>query len=199
MLVAAAIAKVQRGQQPSAAERKALREFEAEQEESRRWQYYATCPKSHYLLMSGRAAKVVLEQAERHGLPYPRLGKRKTPVDLAAVIRWLHDFLAAHKTRLAAPHTDDPLLAGGTSPALEDYRRERTKLARLERMQKEASLLPRDVVHQSLARWAGILRSAGEALSRQFGAEARQIMDEALDDAERDIQNFFSSPSPDDQ
>ena len=36
-----------------------------------------------------------------------------------------------------------------------------------------------------------IIRDAGEALQRQFGREAAEILMEALDDAEREIEQTF--------
>ena len=85
----------------------------------------------------------------------------------------------------------DPLLAGATSPALEEYRRERAILARLERLEREGDLLPRDATHNMLGRIAALLRDAGLTLQRQFGAEAHAILAEALDGAEREIAAHF--------
>ncbi len=79
------------------------------------------------------------------------------------------------------------MLAGANSPWLEWYRRERALLARIERRVKLGQLLPRDEVHEVLARIATILRTAGEALGREFGPEATEIFNKALDDAQRDI------------
>lgn len=82
----------------------------------------------------------------------------------------------------------DPLLAADTdSPALERYREERSQLARLDRLEREKTLLPRGDVHDGLSRLAHILRQAGETLQRQFGAEAAAVLNEALDDAGREI------------
>jgi hypothetical protein len=85
----------------------------------------------------------------------------------------------------------DPLLAGAVSPALEEYRRERAMLARLERLEREAELLPRDATHAMLAQVAALLRDAGLTLQRQFGPEAHAVLNEALDGAEREIATFF--------
>jgi hypothetical protein len=48
-------------------------------------------------------------------------------IDLPQVVRWLHDFLAANKLRLSAGESDDPMLSGANSPALERYRLARAK------------------------------------------------------------------------
>jgi len=185
-LAAAALRKVQAGQVPSSQERAALKRLEKAQEAQRRWRYYRTCPKKDYREMSGRSARVLIDQAKRYGMPIA--GRT---VDLAALLSWLHDFLATNSTRLNAPDSDDPMMGGVASPALERYREERAKLARLERLQKEGSLLPRDELHQAHGKMAAVIRSAGEILRRQFGPEAGDVMTEALDDVQREIDRAF--------
>ena len=139
----------------------------------------------HWRLMSGRQTKVLNEQAERYGIPF---GGRT--INLPNVVRALHDFLAANARKLAAE--DDEMLGSGVpSPALERYREERAKLARLDRLERERVLVPRDEVREGLGRIAAIIRSAGEALQRQFGASAVDLLYEALDDAQREIDQRF--------
>lgn len=75
----------------------------------------------------------------------------------------------------------------GDSPALEEYRRERAMLARLERLEREGQLVRRDVIHQHLTRFASAIRQAGEQLQKAFGADAGEILAEAIDDAEREL------------
>ena len=81
--------------------------------------------------------------------------------------------------------------AGNASPALERYREERAKLARLDRLEREGKLLARDRMHEGLGQIVSIVREALEILQRQFGAEAHALVDEALDDAERAIGALF--------
>jgi len=99
--------------------------------------------------------------------------------DLHAIHAW------RDAQRQAREPTVDPLLAGSASPALEEYRRERAKLARLDRLERERELIPRDQVHTLLGQIALVIRSAGETLQRTYGAEAQAILDEALDEADR--------------
>jgi phage terminase Nu1 subunit (DNA packaging protein) len=80
----------------------------------------------------------------------------------------------------------DPLLVGGErSDALERYRDERAKLARLDRLERERQLIPRDEIHGLLAEVAGLLRAAGDRLQKQFGRDAQDVLDNALDDVDR--------------
>ena len=81
------------------------------------------------------------------------------------------------------------------SPALERYREERALLARLDRLERERSLVPRDEVREGLGRIAARLKAVGEALNRQYGPEALEILLEAMDDVERDIDRSFGDGS----
>src|SRR4051812_23579848 len=155
---------------PPRKERAALTRHEKAKEEQLRWQYYRSIPQKHWRQMSGRQTKVINEQADRYGLP---IGGPF--IDLTKLARALHDFLAANALKLAKE--DDPLLEGGpSSPALERYREERAALARLDRLERESVLLPRDQVRESMGRVAAILRGAGDTLQRQFGAGAVEIL-----------------------
>ena len=192
-LVASAAQKVRAGQTLTRQERSALKKFESAKEEERRWQYYQTVPKRHYLEMSGRQTRTLHEQADLYGAPL-----RGPTIDLSAVIRWLHDFLAANRHKLASTDGEVPM-TGESSPALELWRQEKYRLARLERLEREQKLLPRDQVHDGLARLSGLLRVLGETLQRQFGAEAQQLFEEALDDYTREVGTLFGDGHDDTQ
>jgi len=47
-------------------------------------------------------------------------------------------------------------------------------------------------MRESLGRIAAILRGAGDALQRQFGPAALEVLYEALDDAEREVERVFN-------
>lgn len=191
-LAARALEKRRRGETPNSQELAALKRFERQEEERQRWEFYRTIPQKHWREMSGRQAKVLKEQAELYGIPF---GDRE--IDLPSVVQALHDFLARNARLLANAGEEnqdaDPLLVGSGSPALEEYRRERTRLVKLEREEREKTLLPRDLVHEGLGRIATILREAGETLQRQFGSDAHQLLNEALDDCQREIGAMVSA------
>jgi hypothetical protein len=183
-LVARAYRKVANREELTRREREALKRHEKEQEEKRRWQYYHSIPQKHWRQMSGRQAKVLIEQDERYGIPFGG-----ATVDLPKVIRAMHDFLADNAVKLA--RDDDPLMQGTGSPALERYREERAALARLDRLEREGVLLPREKARQAMGQVAAVVRGAGDALQRQFGPAAVEILYEALDDAQREIDRTF--------
>ena len=173
--------KLMAGQRPTRQEAAALGRQERKLEEERRWKYYESIPQKHWRTMSGRQAKVLAEQADRYGIPF---GGRE--VRLPDVVKALHNFLAEHAQALAKPE------AAEKSPAMEQFRRERARMARLERQQRENTLLPRQHVREGLERIAAVLRTAGEILERQFGRAAGEVIDEALDEAARQIDQLFA-------
>lgn len=183
-VVARAYQKVLARQELTEAEHKALKRHEKSKEERLRWQYYRSIPQKHWRTMSGRQTKVLNEQAVRYGIPFGGAA-----IDLPAVVKALHDFLADNAQKLA--RDDDVLLQGGNSPALERYREERAEIARLDRLERQRELLPRHEVKEALARVAMMFRGAGEALLRQYGTSAGEILFEAIDDAQQEIDRTF--------
>jgi hypothetical protein len=163
----------------------ALKRHEKEKEERLRWNYYGNIPQKHWREMSGRQTKVLNEQALRYGIPFGG-----ATINLPNVVRAFHDFLADNAVKLA--RDDDPLMQGVGSPALERYREERALIARLDRLEREARLIPRDEIRESLGRIAAILRGAGDGIQRRFGNEAVEMLHEALADAQREINRMFA-------
>ena len=190
-VVARAYKKVMAHEELTKQEERALRSHEKDKEERLRQKFYATIPQKHWKEMSGRQSKVLQEQAERYGIPFGG-----PTVNLPAVVRAFHDFLSDNAAKLA--REDDPLMQGSGSPALERYREERAAIARLDRLEREEALLPRDVVREALGRIAGILRGAGDTLLRLFGLEAGQVLYEALDDAGREVDRSLGTEDHDD-
>ncbi len=183
-LAADALRKIQLNQVPSSKETAALRRVKAADEEQKRWEFYGSIPKKHFREMSGRQTKQLHEQAERYGMR----GIGRT-IALPEFVKWVYDFLAKHAYKLSSE--DDPMMGGGNSPALEEYRRERTKLVRLERLEREGVLVHLANIHEEIIASAGIIRSAGEQLERKFGPEAKFILDQAIDNAEARINNLL--------
>jgi hypothetical protein len=156
--------------------------------DAERFRVYHTVPMRDYVAMSGRSHQVLKEQAARYGIPFT--GRT---ISLPAVIHAFHDFFAKHGHRLAASLSagdDDPLLSGPSSPALERYREARAELAKLDLSARRKDLLPRGEIHDKLMRLASILRTTGETLGRQFGAEAQAVLGGALDEFERECKSL---------
>jgi hypothetical protein len=186
-LAASALRKRAAGEMPTRQETAALKAVEREEEERKRWEYYESIPQKHWREMSGRQTKQLAEQAARHRIPF---GGRT--INLPDVVRALHDFLARNALKLAGSDDDDPRLAGTSSPALEEFRRHRARLAELEVSQQEGQLLVREVVHEALGQLAAVLRRAGELLDRKFGREAHKLLADALEEGRGTIDRLIA-------
>ena len=193
-LAQSARTKVRAGQKPNREELGAIRRIERQVEEERRQRYYATIPQKHWVRMAGRPWKILREQAERYGLPFGG-----AVIDLGAVVRALHDFLAKNCRALAtgaAAEGGDPMLDGPNSPALEEYRREKAIITRIQREALQRKTVTVDEMRGNLTLLSTILRNAGETLGRQYGAEAQEIVDEALDDFDGQVAEMFPAAPP---
>lgn len=179
-------AKLAAGKSMSRDEERAWKRHEKRERERHGAAAYEAIPKKLWEQWSGRQRKVLAEQAERYGIPFAN----KT-INLPAVVKALHDFLARNARRLLADPSGDALLSGEMTPALEQYRRARARLAELELEARKRSLLPRDEVHDRLARVAVILRGAGEAI-RKLDQESADVLDQALGDFEREIEDWMA-------
>jgi hypothetical protein len=100
----------------------------------------------------------------------------------SAVSIWVK-MQVAKEVAAAAPamsFESDEGFAFGTSPALEKYREERAKLARLDRLEREKKLVRRDSMKIMLSQIARMLRQTVELLQRDFGNEAAELLRDAL-------------------
>lgn len=173
-MAAKAHEKLKAGETPTQRELTALRAVERELEEKKRWDFYRSIPQKHWAKMSGRQPKVINEQAKRYGIPFDG-----AEVDLPAVVMAFHDFLADNAQTLAAAEEKQDT----RDRSLEiKMRRELLKLEK-----EEGTVVPREEVRQLLGHLAMILRQAGEALGRQYGADAQRVIEEALEDYRRVI------------
>ena len=108
--------------------------------------------------------------------------------DIEAIKAWRQARDDARKSR------DDALMDESvTSPALERYRAARAGLAELELLQRREQLIDREIMHQVLSRLAHFIREAGDKLAREYGSGAHEIVNEALDQYENVVDQFFDS------
>lgn len=154
-------------------------------------------PKKLWVQWSGRQYKILDEQAQRYGIP---VGEAK--IDLAAVAVWIHDLLAAHGRRILAGDSAseiwDDLEAGDeprefSSPALEKKREVEYQLRLRDLAERDGQLVSREHTRQGLALAAGIFKQFGDTLQRQFGSDALDLWNDALNDWERAIEAAFGN------
>lgn len=101
-------------------------------------------------------------------------------------------YLVAHSKQLVEKGSGDlaagdPLLSGENTPNLERYRGARADLAEMEVKRQEGNLLDRAVMREALGRAASHLRGAAKALERDFGDEAKRVLDDTLDEVGREF------------
>lgn len=168
-------------------ERAAYKRVEKLLEAERRQNVLTNLPIGEYCRYAKRRINVVREQGERYGLPV----SDKT-VSVPDLIEWLHDFLRDNCWKLkGAEAIDDPLLEGDPSDGLEEYRRESAKVKKLQRLQLERTLVPRQEIREVLDRTASTLSRLIEDLERKFGPDAADLAESALSGLEREIQSSF--------
>jgi len=184
----AALEKKHKGEQPTRDELAALRRFEEEREAEKRAKNFRSIRKGEWKEWSGRQIKVINEQAERYGLP---IGD--ATINLEQFVKAFHDFLAANARKLAGDDNDDPSLAGKTSPAMERKRQLECERLELQLKRDQGFWIERKIVHSCHNRIGEMLRVAGEAFLKQFGPAAQKILNDALDNCEREVNRLLAS------
>jgi hypothetical protein len=184
--------KAAAGERLTRVEAAALARQEKAEEERLRWRLLEAVPKKDYVAMSGRQQKVLDQQADRYGLT----ALRETKIPIPKLLRQFHDFLAKNWARFEKEIEGDAILLGGPekgSPAAERYRGYKADLAKLELEERQGELLPRGETRRGMLDVAGIIRTAGEQLDREFGPAAREVLDAALDEATAKIAQMFGA------
>jgi len=197
-LAANAREKQARGESPSHREAQALERNKRLQRDQLRLALIRSVPKKVYCQLTGRQPRTVNDQADKYGVPL-----RGDSVDLGAVVEWLHDFLAKHGRAIRSQSPDDLLLEGASQELKDEYirqqiveKRAKARLAELDLAQRAGELVTAASIHELLTRFASILRRKGEALQRRFGPDAQRIMDEGLDDCDRELDRYFPDAPP---
>lgn len=184
-LVVAALQKKNAGERITGEEREALKRWERKRDEDQRWKNYHKCPQKDFLLMSGRQAKQLRQQAARYGIPWD--GRF---INLPAFVKWVYDFLSKYARIIALADAEDLGTQTG-SPWQEKLREETYYIRRLDRQKREGELVDRHVMHDGLARMAVVFRKVGERLERRHGPEAFAIYEEGLKVMEHEIEQLF--------
>lgn len=109
------------------------------------------------------------------------------------VLIYLPDWLETHWLARLQPSDEDSDLepGAGGSPWLEEYRKQRARLAKLQYDQESKSVMPIDDVHRGYGLVAGHLRAA----LHQLCQDCRPRVDTALDDADAEVSQAFGQNS----
>jgi len=181
-LAASALRKKNTGEKPTARETTALRNIEKEREESLRWQYYESIPKKHWVEMSGRAHKILDDQADKFRLPL-----RGKTISLPKLAKAFHDFFATNKFAITAAEKEtDPLMLGSDdSPGLERYRLAKARHAELDLEERQGQLISVEVFRQLALRFSGVYMRLGEELNRKHSNGTAEAFAEAQNECRR--------------
>jgi len=134
-------------------------------------------PKSIYADWAGVQIKQLHDVADTYGAPL-----RPAAIDLPALVRWLHEFVAANSAKLRRKGD------GTDGDWREQERREQFLLSRLKRLEKAGTLVSVDEVHEMHSRFIAALRGLGDRLERQHGGAARDMLSDTLDAFDREMQ-----------
>jgi hypothetical protein len=173
-LASQAIKKITEGKKPTPEEQRALRRAERADEEKKRWEFYTSIPHAHWRAMSGRQSKVINEQALRHGIPFDG-----AKVNLPAVVKALHDFLARNRDKLERP---------AETPVEQQFKAEQLRKLRRENEREEGLTIEVEELREGHSLLAGMIRDLGENLQKRFGRDAGQMVDEMLQNFERECE-----------
>ena len=91
-------------------------------------------------------------------------------------------------------HPDD-LMSGDLSPALEEYRRHRARVAKCEADEREGVSVALAEIDPPLMQLAGVLRRAGESLTRKYGNDAGAILNEAIERWQDGVNKLLGHPA----
>jgi len=136
----------------------------------------------------GYQSKQINEQAERYGLPFGG-----ETWDLEALLRALFEFLSK-----ISPHYQRWLDGGGDlpgsreTPSLERGRMAKAELAELQLEERRGLVIPRTDIHEGLLEFAQALRDAADRLQRQHGADAFEILDDAITSGEAAVERVLA-------
>lgn len=138
----------------------------------------------------------VLGISERRFADYLAAGcpGQRGEYDLRQIVAWVKENIWCKKKLKPLLSDPDADLEDDTenSPALERLREERWKREKIKRQTEEKEIIPRDQVHDGLGVIAAVLRQAGDQLQREFGTEAVDILDEAIDDIREKCRDIFA-------
>ncbi len=180
-------AKVVRGEKPSRAELRAWRTWEREQLEDYGQRYVRAVPRAHYLEWTQKASRVVYAQGEDFGFPF-----RGKTLAIPDIIRRLHEMLKDRRDALLQQEGKDAV----ESESMERIRSAKADMIEDQRDLQRGQLIRRSDVREINTKWSSLLRAAGERLGRRFGRDAQEILDEALDDCDTLIDEFYGTEEP---
>jgi phage terminase Nu1 subunit (DNA packaging protein) len=120
------------------------------------------------------------------GMPRVAAGSHRWRYDLSAISRWRIEQVG-RRAPPPNPAIDEDLdIDVSSSPALEEYRKHRARIAKVEADKAEESVISRAAARESFGRFASIFRRLGQVLKVRY-PEAHELLDDALVEARQSI------------
>lgn len=139
-------------------------------------------PKKLYLKLSGRATRVINDQATLYGLP---MGG--PTVDLFALIRGFHDLLAKHSRTFVDSGDDDDLKRAKLKGEIEVLER-RAKILDGEINQQRSRYIDRGELRRRLEWLVGRIADLGERLGKMGGPDVQRALNEFLEELASEVE-----------
>lgn len=188
-LVRSAQAKIQQGQTASLsrAEKGALATYERMQLETYGLRYFRRMPKADAIDHLGSSSKVVTDNRERRGFPWPT--GRRDPVDVQSILRWLWRYFLETEPATHAADADGDLLRMASDELKDELIRERIeerKIANEQRRVELAALIgsyrPAEMYETLLGEMAEVIRRKRLELGKRLDGHVGEVVDRAFDD-----------------
>lgn len=142
----------------------------------------AEIPKKLYLKLSGRATRVVNDQASLYGLP---MGG--PTVDLYSLVSGFHDLLAKHSRTFSDEQDDAGLKKAKLKGEIEVLER-RAKILDGEINQQRSRFIDRGELRRRLSWLVGKLGDLGERLGKLGGPDVQRAINEFLEEVATEIE-----------
>lgn len=181
MHVARLTQKLREDKPPTQTELAAMARTIREQQKSRDVPYFRKMPKGEFTDMFGGSSKVYIEWAEKHGFPWP---EKERYVDAIEIMLWYRQQFADRDTKTK-----------GEREFFDDWQgkcwEERYYELLDKREKRQEQLILREDFHLVLNIIIAELRQAGERLQRTYGADAQDVLNDAIDNIKHHAQAQF--------
>ena len=116
-------------------------------------------------------------------------------LDGASLVRlWIED--RVRKAMEKAGENVDPLLSGPATDSLEECRKQKARVLKVEADQAEGQSVRLSELEPGLRAIAEAVRRSLEILQRRWGAEAAQLVSDSILEAEQSLDRLFAKPIP---
>jgi hypothetical protein len=186
-LVRSALEKVKAGQAPNQRETRALKRHEGRKEEERLLGVLRSMPQRIVrAVFGGVQCKQLQDMQVRWGLPFAQ-----ESIDWFEIGPRLWAMLVKFGKQKAAMDPDGELLEGASKSLKDEYVRQKTRIETMKADEMERKAVYWDTLQPALVDLGTALRKAGELQARKYGPECALILEEAIGEYERKLDDLM--------